>query len=180
MILLVTGILGVTILSHELATNALKKNELCDWTCKAFIPELAVASTRRKGEGQDPQLTSWHFGKFNNMTKINDEKNVVYNIYRCLLKNIFHLSVPQKTQTNIKIFFSPKTCPHQSFNLRNDSSLLTAFQHRGVQMKVVVLEKLQQKGQQRHCLHPSRRLKAKFLGQISKDTKKRDEYPPVN
>ena len=39
-------------------------------------------------------------------------------------------------------------------------NFLSLRSHRGVQMKVVVLEKLQQKGQQRHCLHPSRRLKA--------------------
>ena len=86
-------------------------------------------------------------------------------MYRCLLKSIFHLSVPKKTKKpkTSKKSSNIKNRTHQSFarGLRPGNDFLSLRNHRGVQMKVVVLEKLQQKGQQRHCLHPSRRLKVR-------------------
>ena len=88
-------------------------------------------------------------------------------MYRCLLKTSISSEKYQKNITTTKIIQkifqhkkrkNPPKAPGGGWVPRND--FLSLRNHRGVQMKVVVLEKLQQKGQQRHCLHPSRRLKA--------------------
>lgn len=122
---------------------------------KAFIPELAVASAQRKGEGLGPQwLKNWR-------PTMSTESTLNFVVVLYWLSTHFlwleKFNLDHKISQDMQLWFK-SIFPIFSPSLSR-SSFTTSC--RGVQMKVVVRGRSRQRGQQRHYWRPLRQPKVR-------------------